>query len=266
MSVTSPAFISRDLPALLAPLELFAAEASGWGTASLGGFVQGGRDYQIPRFRFAGPSSGSEPVRLAFFAGIHGDEPAGCAALVDFAAAIAAEPERARGYEFWLYPVVNPTGYEDGTRHNRSGLDLNREFWRGSVEPEVQLFERELRERRFHGLIALHADDTCEGVYGYSHGRTLDETLLQHALRAAEQVLPRDGRTVIDGFPAREGVICDCFQGILSAPAGQDPRPFDVIFETPAHAPFALQVAASVAAIETIVAEYRGYIAYAQDL
>lgn len=130
----------------------------------------------------------------------------------------------------------------------------------------MRLFEQELRARRFHGLMTLHADDTCEGLYGYSHGRTLDETLLHHALRAAERVLPRDRRAVIDGFTAREGVICDCFHGILSAPADQEPRPFDVIFETPAHAPFALQVTAAVAALDTIVAEYRGFIAYAQDL
>ena len=79
-------------------------------------------------------------------------------------------------------------------------------------------------------------------------------------------MLPRDSRAVIDGFAARNGVISDCFQGVLSAPADQEPRPFDVIFETPAHAPFALQVAAAVAALDTIIAEYRGFIAYAQDL
>ncbi|MDB6164879.1 MAG: peptidase, partial [Lacunisphaera sp.] len=231
-----------------------------------GRFEHEGREYEIPSFRFAGASTGSEPVRLGLFAGLHGDEPAGCAALVEFAAALTAEPERAAGYELWFYPVVNPTGYEDGTRHNRAGKDLNREFWRESAEAEVRLLEPELRARRFHGLITLHADDTCEGLYGYSHGRTLDEAVLQHALRAGERVLPRDRRAVIDGFAARDGVICECFQGILCAPVDQRPRPFDVIFETPAHAPFALQVAAAVAAMETIVAEYRGFIAYAQDI
>jgi protein MpaA len=265
--VSSPqSFTARDLPALLAPLVVLAGEGTGWEAGTLGDFTHADRSYTVPCFRFTGPSSGSERVRLGFFGGIHGDEPAGCAALVEFATALAADPERARGYEFFFYPVVNPTGYEDGTRHNRTGKDLNREFWCASPEPEVQLFERELRARRFHGLIALHADDTCEGLYGYSHGRTLDETLLQHALRAAETVLPRDRRALIDGFAAREGVIYECFHGILCAPADQAPRPFDVIFETPAHAPFALQVAAAVAALETIVAEYRGFIAYAQDL
>jgi protein MpaA len=251
---------------LLSPLHGLAQAGRGWGTANLGTLTDRGGTYEIPRYRFVGPSTGSEPVRLGLFAGVHGDEPAGCAALVEFARSLAAEPARAAGYDLFFYPVVNPTGYEDGTRCNRAGKDLNREFWRASAEPEVRLFEQELRARRFHGLMTLHADDTCEGLYGYSHGRTLDETLLHHALRAAERVLPRDRRAVIDGFTAREGVICDCFHGILSAPADQEPRPFDVIIETPAHAPFALQVTAAVAALDTIVAEYRGFIAYAQDL
>lgn len=266
--MVSAPFITAPLrqPDLLRPLHRLAQSGQGWEHACLGTFRHGGEDYAVPRFRLVGPSTGSEPVRLGLFAGVHGDEPAGCAALVEFAQALAREPERAAGYDLFFYPVVNPTGYEDGTRFNRAGKDLNREFWRGSPEPEVRVFERELRARRFHGLMTLHADDTCEGLYGYSHGRTLDEALLQPALRAAEVVLPRDRRPVIDGFNARDGVICDCFHGILSAPADQDPRPFDVIFETPALAPFSLQVAAAVAALDTIVAEYRGFIAYAQDL
>lgn len=256
----------RNQCALLRPLQELVQRGQGWESSLVGDFQHDGRAYEIPRFRFVGPTTGSEPVRLGLFAGVHGDEPAGCAALVAFAAALAADPARAAGYELFLYPVVNPTGYEDGTRFNRAGWDLNREFWRGAAHPEVRLFENELRARRFHGLMTLHADDTCEGLYGYSHGRTLDEALLQHALRSGERVLARDRRAVIDGFAARDGVICDCFHGILSAPADQQPRPFDVIFETPAHAPFALQVAAAVAALETIIAEYRGFIAYAQDL
>jgi murein peptide amidase A len=232
----------------------------------VGEFESGGTVYAIPRFRFAGPAARHDPIRLGLFAGVHGDEPAGGASLADFLQALVAEPARAEGYELFVYPVVNPTGCEDGTRHNRAGKDLNREFWRGSAEPEVRLLERELREMRFDGLITLHADDTCDGHYGYSHGRELDDALLRPALVAAERVLPRDRRTTIDGFTAREGVICDCFSGILSAPPDQEPRPFNVIFETPARAPFGLQVAANVAALDAIVATYRGFLSYAQNI
>ena len=251
---------------LLAPLHALTGRGGRLAQAEVGTFSYDGERHTLSGFHFTGPDAGHEPIRLGFFAGVHGDEPAGCAALVEFVTALATEPSRAAGYELWFYPVVNPTGYADGTRENRAGKDLNREFWHGSAEPEVRLLEDELRARRFHGLVTLHADDTCEGHYGYSHGRTLDEALLQPALCAAERVLPRDRRTTIDGFAARDGVIHDCFRGVLSPPPGQQPRPFNVIFETPAHAPFALQVAAAVAALDSIVAGYRGFIAYAQNL
>ncbi len=242
------------------------ARESGAEIATIGAFVYRRRRYEIPRIRLAGPYAGHDPIRLALFAGLHGDEPAGCLALVWLAAALAEHPERIAGYELSIYPVVNPVGYERDVRFNGAGLDLNREFWSNSPEAEVRALEAELRAQRFDGIVTLHSDDTCEGVYGYTHGRTLNEALLAPALRAASEVLPPDARAKIDGFAAQGGLICDCFRGILSAPPDQKPQPFDVIFETPAHAPLDRQVAATLAAVESILTRYPAFIAYGQDL
>lgn len=258
--------------ALLAPLRALAragdarANRAGLQFETIARFAHEGADHAIVRVRLTGPYGGHDPIRLGLFAGIHGDEPAGCSALVDFAVALAADPARVAGYELFIYPVINPVGYERGTRANHAGKDLNREFWCGSAQIEVQAIERELRAHQFQGILTLHADDTCEGVYGYAHGRTLNEALLAPALAAAKPFLPVDGRGVIDGFPARAGLIGDCFPGVLSAPPEQHPKPFDLIFETPACAPLAQQVAATVAALDAIIATYPGFIAYAQDL
>jgi predicted deacylase len=262
---SAAAMLDRDLSSFLAPC----AEVAKGGDVRLetiGEFAADGATWPLPVVRFAGPGTGSDPVRLGLFAGIHGDEPAGCLALRELVLELVREPARALGYELSIYPIVNPTGWARGTRANHAGRDLNREFWRESSESEVRLLEAELRGRRFDGLITLHADDTCEGHYGYSHGQALDDALLRPALLAAEAIMPRDRRAVIDGFVAREGVIEDCFRGILSPPAEQRPRPFNLIFETPAHAPMPLQVAANVAAIEAILASYRGLISYAQNI
>jgi len=231
-----------------------------------GEFTHEGCRREILCVRISGAFAGHDPIRLGLFAGIHGDEPAGCAALVELAASLAADPERVAGYELFLYPVVNPIGFERGTRQNGAGKDLNREFWCNSEEIEVQAIEAALRTHQFHGIITLHTDDTSEGLYGYAHGRTLNEALLTPALDAAKQFLPLDDRAIIDGFPARAGLICDCFAGVLSAPPEQRPQPFDLIFETPGTAPFDLQVSATVAALDSIIRTYPGFIAYAQDL
>ena len=150
-------------------------------------FEHEGRHYGLPRIRVAGAYAGHDPIRLGLFAGLHGDEPAGCAALVQLANTLAAQPALAAGYELFIYPVINPTGYERATRFNHSGKDLNREFWAGSTEAEVGAIERELRVHSFAGIITLHADDTCEGIYGYTHGRVLNESLLAPALVAASR-------------------------------------------------------------------------------
>jgi hypothetical protein len=231
-----------------------------------GSFEVGARRYAIPRFSFCGPEGSVPKKRIGLFALIHGDEPAGAYALLRLLRALVDHPALAAGYDVACYPVCNPTGYEDDTRPNRAGLDLNREFWRGSGQPEVRILERELSTRDFDGIIALHADDTSDGLYGYAHGRVIDEGLLVPALRASERVLPRNRGPVIDGFTAPDGIIRDCFAGVLAPPPDRKPRPFEIIFETPAAARLEQQVEAATVALETILTAYRSFIAYAANL
>ncbi|MFT3831480.1 MAG: DUF2817 domain-containing protein [Opitutaceae bacterium] len=220
----------------------------------------------LMRYTWHGPRGGGDRLKLGLFAGIHGDEPAGGWALLDFAASLLAEPTLGEGFEFVLYPCINPTGLNLGTRFNSAGLDLNREFWRASAQPEVRLLERELTTESFDGLIALHADDTSHGLYGYARGRLLAEELLRPALAAASEILPPNHAETIDGFQAELGLIRDCFYGVLAAPPEQRPQPFEIIFETPAFAPLDAQRAATVRALHSVVAHYRSFISYAAGL
>ncbi len=257
---------SRSLRALFGPLLEQAEQCPEIIGTMAGTFSYQDIKYGIPRFVFVGPATEQPPIRLALFAGLHGDEPAGCDALLRLLLELAETPELAKGYDLVIYPVCNPTGYEDGTRENRGGFDLNREFWQSSLQPEVRILEQELRSHRFDGLITLHSDDTSEGIYGYAHGRLLNEELLRPALRAGECILGCDGRKEIDGFPATESILRDCFPGVLSAPPEQDPRPFDIIFETPARAAYQAQVEATTAALKSVFVEYRRFIAFGQNL
>jgi len=266
MSLPSVTPVSRDLRALLGPLHELAGRCPELTGDTAGTFVFEGTAHDIPRFRFKGPRAEHDPLRIGLFAALHGDEPAGAEALVRWLTELAAEPWRVTGYDLTVYPVANPTGFADNTRHNRAGLDLNREFWRHSAQPEVGILERELTAGHFDGIITLHSDDTSEGLYGYAHGRLLNEALLKPALRASERILPRNRAAVIDGFEASEGLIHRCFEGVLSAPIQQRPQPFDLIFETPALAPIDLQIEATVIALETVLDEYRVFLAHSINL
>ncbi|HVU07371.1 MAG TPA: succinylglutamate desuccinylase/aspartoacylase family protein [Verrucomicrobiae bacterium] len=256
----------RSLSDLLAPLEKIVAHSPNLVANHEARFEIGGETYELPRYLFVGPKGGDTPIRVGIFAGIHGDEPEGVHALIQFIKLLEAKPELAAGYYLSLYPICNPTGFEDGTRFSRNGKDLNREFWRNSAEPEVRLLQAELVSRSFQGIIALHTDDTSRGFYGIVRGATLAKHLIEPALRAAEKLLPRDGRPVIDGFNARNGIIRDTFDGVLSPPPKVRPRPFEIVLETPATPPEYLKEAAFVAALQTILAEYQKFIAYAPNL
>lgn len=265
-AATAPMVYPHKLRRLYWPFLALAEECREVIGTVAGSFRVGGRRYTIPRFTFLGPTTNVPQKRIGLFALLHGDEPAGSLALLNLLQTLAGDPRLATGYDLVAYPLCNPTGYEDDTRHNRAGVDLNRLFWVGSSQPEVQILEAELRTENFEGLIALHADDTSEGLYGYAHGRELNESLLVPALRASERMIPCNHDPLIDGFRACAGVISDCFKGVLRPPPEQRPQPFEIIFETPGRASAELQAQAAEHAVLSILDEYRRFISYAQDL
>ena len=263
-----PSLVQENpIDALLKPLiERAARPDSRLRYSPVGEFHHGTCRYRLPRFVFQGPPGGGSVIRIGLFAAIHGDEPEGATALRDFLLQLDDDSAQARGYELYAYPVCNPSGFEDNTRHSRTGRDLNREFWHGSTEPEVYFLERELGVHQFTGLVALHSDDTTDGAYAFVRGATLTEALAKPALAAAAKFLPLAAGETIDGFPARGGLISQCYEGILSNPAELNPLPFEIIFETPQTFPAGQQTAAAVAALEAVLREYRQFLAYGENL
>ena len=267
---SNPSIVSpvrrHSLAEFLPPLNRRAAKSTSLMAKPLGQFERGGETYTLPRYVFLGPQGGAATLKIGILAGIHGDEPEGCHALAQFVDLLESRPALAQGYCLYLYPVCNPTGFEDNTRHSRNGKDLNREFWRNSSEPEVRLLEAELESQEFDGLIALHSDDTSHGLYGLVRGATLTQHLLRPALHAAAELLPLNQHERIDGFHAQEGLIRDCYEGVLSAPPSAKPKPFEIILETPGRTPGFVQQCALIVALRTILTEYRKFIAYAANL
>lgn len=256
----------RSVADLLAHLPRGAAGRANLISSKLPEFVRCGASYSLPKFLFVGPPGGDSYIRVGLFAGIHGDEIAGSIALVELITALSRDPSPIKGFELFIYPVCNPSGYEDDTRWPRGGNDLNREFWKDAATPEVQILEAQLRGLAFDGIVSLHADDTSEGVYGFTGGDVLTKNLLYPALNAAAEFLPVNLTPTIDGFPAEDGIISEGYRGILSAPPEQAPRPFEIIFETPQLAPLELQVAAHLAALHSIFREARLLKAHAANI
>ncbi|HVY70578.1 MAG TPA: succinylglutamate desuccinylase/aspartoacylase family protein [Verrucomicrobiae bacterium] len=256
----------REVEHLLAPLERAATDSAHFLSKSLGQFESAGRNYALPRYVYLGPKGGGDTIRLGIFATIHGDEPEGALALNRLVELLEQDRELSRGYALFLYPVCNPTGYEDNTRHARSGRDLNREFWRRTSQPEVHFLQTEICMHAFDGIVTLHSDDTSDGLYGFVKGAVLSENLLEPALREAERFLPRNHGGTIDGFQARRGVIHEGYEGMLQSVPGLPRPPFEITLETPQKAPTHLQVEAFAAALKAILVEYRQLQALAQNI
>jgi murein peptide amidase A len=261
-----PARRQRSLADLLEPLDRQAQNSTRLRADSVGNYAVEGQTYCLRRFCFKGPQGGDDPVSLGLFAGVHGNEPAGAYALADLLLFLETQPDWARGYQVFAYPVCNPTGFEDNTRHSRRQADLHREFWKGSAEPEVQILQTELNARSFRGLVLLHSDPTSNGMYGYASGPTMARHVLEPALAAAETVLPRNGQEKIDGFHARNGIIISRNEDRLKAQPQVRPRPFEMVLNTPQAAPQFLQQKALLAALLTILVEYQKYLAYSVNL
>ncbi len=256
----------RSVARVLAQLDQLAERSPHFISRSLGQFQVGRETYALPRYVYLGEKGGGDTIRIGIFVTIHGDEPEGALALTRFINELERNPEIAKGYALFIYPICNPTGFVDRTRHSRSGKDLNREFWKGSGEPEVRWLETEIWTHAFHGIINLHSDDTSDGLYGFVNGAVLSENLLEPALLAGEKHLPRNRRRRIDGFPAKRGVIYESYDGVLRAVPGMPRPPFEVTLETPQKAPLHLQVEAFNAALGTILEEFRYLMAIGQDI
>jgi len=256
----------RAVGRLLTPLDHFAERSAHFLSRSLGQFEVSGQTYALPRYVYFGERGGGDVIRIGIFATIHGDEPEGALALARFVSELEKQPEIAKGYALYLYPVCNPTGFEDNSRHSRTGKDLNREFWTESREPEIRYLESEICMHAFDGIITLHSDDTSDGLYGFVSGAVLTENLIEPALREAEQFLPRNRRRIIDGFSARRGIINECYYGVLKSIPGLPKPPFEITLETPQKASLHRQVEAINAALKTILVEYRYLQAIAQNI
>lgn len=258
--------VRRSIDELVRPLDALVEKSDSVFAAHLAYNDSNGALHRLPKYLVAGPGDRHSYLRVGIFAGVHGDEESGVLAAAELVRRLSADPEPARGYELFIYPVCNPGGYIDNTRWSRSGLDLNREFWNQSAELEVQLLETQLRNLRFDGLIALHTDDTSEGVYGFVKGHELTRHVLEPALEAAGHVLPRNFDKSIDNFEANNGIIEQGYEGILSAPAEQHPKPFEIVFETPHLAPLDQQIEAHIRAVQTILDRFKVLISEAQGI
>jgi hypothetical protein len=180
--------------------------------AEYGRVMEAGKEY--PLFRLTVPGS----RWLVITSGFHGEEPAGPLTLSSHFEEIATYA-RERGVGLRVYPCINPSGFEDGTRYNRGGEKVNNDFLRYETAPgtwkgELQRGEsfqrwvlydggpRETRAVRTDiarypapaAALDIHQDNYIPGAhtYAYAFGDKAAYLPLMEAASAYAQVIRDD--------------------------------------------------------------------------
>ena len=152
-----------------------------------------------------------EPIsyRILINAGIHGNEPASVACVIQLLEQLAEHPRQFGSVAVDLIPIVNPWGWVHDIRFNRDGIDINRDF--STFDSQEALIIKDFIEKRQYDLMLdLHEDPGASGFYVYQYG--VDN------MSSAEKLI----ETIRDmGYPIEEDVsmvILKTENGIIDAP------------------------------------------------
>ena len=146
-------------------------------------------NYPIHRIRLT--ASTPTPQRVLITGGVHGDEPAGVEAVLQFLA--RDNTALLKNFSFVIIPCINPYGYVHDTRETRDGIDINRSFETDNIV-EVAIVKKALGQTQFSFAIDFHEDYEAAGFYLYEgtrHERYIG-TQLAAAAKAIGPVDPED--------------------------------------------------------------------------
>lgn len=141
--------------------------------------------------------------RVYVSTGIHGDEPAGPLAIRE----MLRQDLWPGGIDLWICPCLNPDGFTANTRENPGGLDLNRQYFK-PIAAETLAHIRWLEQQpAFDLTLCVHEDWESNGFYVYELNPDGRLSLAETIVEAVAGVCPIDRSDLIEGRPARDGII-----------------------------------------------------------
>ena len=142
--------------------------------------------YPIHQIRLA--SSADTPRHILITGGMHGDEPAGVEAVLQFLA--RDNTTLLKNFSFLVIPCINPYGYVHNTRETFGDIDINRAFETEDIA-EVTIIKKALGQTQFALAIDFHEDYEANGFYLYE-GKRDEKYIGPDLATAAKAIGPMD--------------------------------------------------------------------------
>lgn len=148
------------------------------------GTVHAKENINYPVYQIHLASSAQAPRRVLITGGMHGDEPAGIEAVLQFLE--RDNTTLLKNFSFLIIPCINPYGYVHNTRETLDDIDINRAFEADNV-PEVAIVKKALGQTQFSLAIDFHEDYDATGFYLYEGKR--DEQYIGPRLAIAAKAI-----------------------------------------------------------------------------
>ncbi len=157
--------------------------------------------FPVIAFETSTPTNAATGLYLC--AGVHGDEPAGVWALLEWAEENIDALLNSIGAV--IFPCFNPSGLVANTRHDFANRDLNRLFQDPEL-PLINAWHEFMAGREFRLALHFHEDYDARGVYMYELSDE-DEPFGERVMKGVESIIPREVRVEIDGSEFENAIL-----------------------------------------------------------
>ena len=148
------------------------------------GTVHAKKNINWPVYQIHLASFARTPRRVLITGGMHGDEPAGVEAVLQFLE--RDNTTLLKNFSFLVIPCINPYGYVHNTRETLDNIDINRAFESDGLS-EVAIVKEALGQTQFSLAIDFHEDYDATGFYIYEGKR--DEQYIGPKLAIAAKAI-----------------------------------------------------------------------------
>ncbi len=130
---------------------------------------------------------------------VHGDEPVGTYALLDFF--LNHANEYLNRFNFYVIPCVNSYGFENNKANNKKNINLNRSFFDGTKQSEAEIIIQQLKIWKTNFLFAMDIHEIPN--YWEDEGwKKEDNPNEAYLYETQNDVNKRIGRKILDSVDA----------------------------------------------------------------